>query len=990
MNAPISIDRSLFESLNQSLDGNVEFDSLTRKLYSTDASVYQRLPAAVAFPKSAGDIQKLIEFANTHDISLVPRTAGTSLAGQVVGNGIIVDVGKHFTTIGDIDLEKRTVVVQPGVVRDELNLKLAPHGLMFGPETSTSNRAMIGGMLGNNSCGSNSIVYGTTRDQTIEVTGFLSDGSEVTFGPLSKMEFHQKCELHTVEGEIYRTIAATLTPPENRQLISDQFPNPSIHRRNTGYAIDALMHCNSFDTQSDKPLNVCKLIAGSEGTLFFATSIKLQLHPLPPKENVLLCVHFKSVDEALRANIIAMQHPVHASELIDQLVLEGAARNISQRENLKFVEGEPGAILVLSLRGETRNQIDQLFNTIQEQLANAQLGYAFPVLSGDDIKRIWDLRKAGLGVVANVPGDAKPVAVIEDTAVSIEDLPAYIRDIDQLLIEKHDCQCVYYAHAGSGEIHMRPVIDLKKPDGVKQFRNIATDVAALVRKYNGSLSGEHGDGLARSEFIESMVGPECYDMMRQIKTAFDPKGIFNPGKIVDPWPMDRSLRFEDRPNTRELETVFDFEKTLGLQRAAEMCSGSGDCRKTAQIGGTMCPSFMATRNERDSTRARANIVRHVLAESEGDRRKLANPEIADAMDLCLACKGCKSECPSNVDVGKMKAEFQQAWHDRFGVPRRTKLIASIDRLNRIGAKFRWLSNFVVSNSVTGWLLKKSAGFATKRSLPTFSAQSLRSWFNEHTPHANANSKGRVLFFCDEFTNFNESQIGIAAIEVLEQLGWAVEMPNHLESGRASLSKGLLRNARDIASKNVKLLAPIVKDDFPLISVEPSAILSFRDEYIDLLRGEEKESAKLLAKNCLTFEEFIRREVDAGNITSKQFTSENKTIRLHGHCHEKSLIGLVPAIRTLGLPENYRVRLIPSGCCGMAGSFGYESEHFDVSMKIGELVLFPTVRSEPADSLIAATGTSCRHQIKDGTNRLALHPAEILRSALSQSKVTKKT
>lgn len=982
MNAPTSIDQSLLESLKQSLDGNIEFDSLTRKLYSTDASVYQQLPTAVAFPESADDIQRLIEFANANDISLVPRTAGTSLAGQVVGSGIIVDVGKHFTTIGDIDLENRTVVVQPGVVRDELNLKLAPHGLMFGPETSTSNRAMIGGMLGNNSCGSNSIVYGTTRDQTIEVTGFLSDGSEATFGPLSKTEFEQKCELQSLEGKIYRAIAATLGPDANRQLISEQFPKPTIHRRNTGYAIDALMHCNAFDTESNSPLNVCKLIAGSEGTLFFATSIKLQLHPLPPKENILLCVHFTSVDEALRANIIAMQHPVHASELIDQLVLQGAARNIGQRENLKFVEGDPGAILVLSLRGDTRDEIDRLSSTIQNQLTEAGLGYAFPVLSGDDIKRIWDLRKAGLGVVANVRGDAKPVAVIEDTAVSIEDLPAYIQDIDQLLLEKHDCQCVYYAHAGSGEIHMRPVIDLKKPDGVKLFRNIATDVAALVRKYNGSLSGEHGDGLARSEFIESMIGPECYDLLREIKTAFDPKGIFNPGKIVDPEPMDRALRFEGRPDTRNLETVFDFDNTLGLQRAAEMCSGSGDCRKTAAIGGTMCPSFMATRNERDTTRARANILRHVIADSGDTPNPLANAEIRDAMDLCLSCKGCKSECPSNVDVGKMKAEFLQAWQDKHGVSRRTKLIANIDRLNRLGAKFRWLSNFMASNAVTGWLLKKSAGFATKRSLPTFSPISLRSWFRKHTPHTNAGNKGKVLFFCDEFTNFNESHVGIAAIEVLERLGWTVEMPQHLESGRASLSKGLLRKARDIASANVRTLAPIVNDDCPLISIEPSAILSFRDEYIDLLRGAEKESAKQLAKNCLTFEEFFRREVEARNITSEHFTSESKTIRLHGHCHEKSLIGLVPAIRTLQLPENYRVRLIPSGCCGMAGSFGYESEHYEVSMKIGELVLFPTVRSEPDDSLIAATGTSCRHQIKDGTDKRAFHPAEILRQALN--------
>ena len=839
--------RSLFESLDRVLDGTIEFDSLTRKLYSTDASVYQQLPSAVAFPKSAKDIQRLIQFANENDTSLIPRTAGTSLAGQVVGDVIIVDVGKEFTDIGDIDVSQRTVVVQPGVVRDELNLELVQHGLMFGPETSTSNRAMIGGMVGNNSCGSNSIVYGTTREQTLEVTGYLSDGSEVTFGPLSKVEFQKKCELESLEGEIYRTIAQIFGSESNRLLVTEHFPNATIHRRNTGYAIDALMQCDVFEPGSSESFNFCKLIAGCEGTLFFATSIKLRLHELPPKENALLCVHFASVDEALRANIIAMESPVYASELIDHLVLEGAARNIGQRENLRFVEGEPGAILVLSLRGQTKSEVSQLASSIEQSLVEAGLGYAFPVLAGDDIKRIWDLRKAGLGVVANVVGDAKPVAVIEDTAVAVEDLPAYIRDVDQLLLSKYDCQCVYYAHAGSGEIHMRPVINLKQAEGVKKFRDIATDVAALVRKYNGSLSGEHGDGRARSEFIEFMVGKECYELLRRIKTVFDPQSIFNPGKIVDPQLMDRALRFENRPLTRDLETVFDFENTQGLQRAAEMCSGSGDCRKTSKIGGTMCPSFMATRNERDSTRARANVLRHVIADAGDSANPLANDEIRDTMDLCLSCKGCKSECPSNVDVGKMKAEFLQAWQDKHGVSRRTRLIANIDRLNRMGAKFRWLSNFIVSNSISSWLMKKAVGFSTKRSLPKFSKQNLEDWFRNHAPHDNAGSKGKVLFFCDEFTNFNESEVGIAAIEVLERLGWSVEIPDHLESGRASLSKGLLRNAQKLASANVSKLAPLVSADCPLVSVEPSAILSFRDEYIDLLRDDEKESAKQLAE-----------------------------------------------------------------------------------------------------------------------------------------------
>lgn len=972
-----SIDIAKLASLDRELDGTVEFDSLTRKLYATDASVYQSLPAAVAFPKSDDDIQKLIQFANTNSTSLIPRTAGTSLAGQVVGDGIVVDVGKHFTSIGEIDIENRTVIVQPGVVRDELNLELSQHRLMFGPETSTSNRAMIGGMLGNNSCGSNSIVFGTTRDQTQEVTGFLSDGSKVTFGLLTPAEFEAKCQLETLEGEIYRSARTILEPESNRALIHSNLPKPSIHRRNTGYAIDALMQCDVFDSNSNEAFNFCKLIAGSEGTLFFATSIKLKLHDFPPSENGMLCVHFESVNQALQANIIAMEHPVYASELIDDLVLQGAARNINQRENLAFVEGNPGAILVLSIRGETKAKVEQLAAMIESQLKGSNLGYAFPLLWGSDIKRIWDLRKAGLGVVGNVPGDSKPVAVIEDTAVAIEDLPSYIEDVSRVLKEKHDCECVQYAHAGSGEIHLRPVINLKLAEGRQRFRDIASDIAAIVKQYRGSISGEHGDGLLRSEFIELMIGPECYAMLRDIKVAFDPRGIFNPGKIVDPHPMDRQLRFENAPLTKDIETVFDFESTLGLQRAAEMCTGSGDCRKTSKIGGTMCPSFMATRNERDSTRARANIVRHSIAETG----ELATEEVRDAMDLCLSCKGCKSECPSNVDVGKMKAEYRQAWHDKHGISKRAKFVANIAKLNRLGSRFKSLSNFATSNFLTGTLLKKRIGFSTKRSLPKFSPVDLRNWFATHDVHENAGTKGKVLLFADEFTEFHESQIGIAAIELLERLGWSVEIPDHLESGRASLSQGLLKRARDIAAENVGKLAPLVGDHCPIIGIEPSAILSFRDEYVDLLRGEEKETAKRLAMNCLTFEEFFAGRIETKEVSEDSFTDEAVTIRLHGHCHEKALIGLIPTIRSLQLPANYQVRLIPSGCCGMAGSFGYEDEHFDVSMAIGELVLFPTIRNEPANSLVAATGTSCRHQIHDGTGRLALHPVQILRDAL---------
>ncbi len=976
--------------LARDFDGAIETGSLHRSIYATDASVYQETPLAVAFPKSESDIRKLILFAKAHQTSLIPRTAGTSLAGQVVGSGIVVDVSHHFVDIGDVDLQKRTVVVQPGVVRDRLNGFLAADGLMFGPETSTSNRAMIGGMVGNNSCGSNSIVYGTTRDQTISLTGFLSDGSKVTFEPVTAEQFAAKCELESLEGDIYRKFLDMLGDPDLRDEVSRSFPKANVSRRNTGYAVDALMDCDIFRGTAEKRFNLCQLLAGSEGTLFFTTSVTLQLHELPPPENGLLCVHFESVDQSLRANIIAMQHNVFASELIDNLVLEGAQRNLSQRENLQFVQGTPGAILVLSLRGKSVDDITQQAALIEKQLRDAGLGYAFPMLRGDDIRKIWDLRKAGLGVVANVVGDSKPVAVIEDTAVAIEDLPAYIREIDQLLDQKYDCRCVYYAHAGSGEIHLRPVLNLKTDQGVSKFREIATDVAAIVKKYRGSLSGEHGDGRLRAEFLESMVGPKCYRWMKEIKQLFDPAGIFNPGKIVDATPMDVGLRFEGRPETIQLNTVFDFDNVQGIQRSAEMCSGSGDCRKSAAMGGTMCPSFMATGREKDSTRARANTVRNVLAAAanarqgdgkQNDGNPLVHEDIAAAMSLCLSCKACKSECPSNVDVGKIKAEFLQAWQDERGRTLRTRFIANLDRMNRLGSRMPGVANFLAGNSITGGLLKQVVGFAKDRSMPKIAKVSFERWFGSHQPAANAGSKGKVNFFADEFTNFNDPAPAIAAVEVLERLGWQVNLPRHVQSGRALISKGCLREAKKVAAKNVSLLKDLVSDETPLVSVEPSAILTFRDEYVALLRGSEQSDARELARNCLTFSEFVGAAVERGDVGQELFTNEKKIVRLHGHCHEKALVGLVPAIRTLSLPTNYKVRLIPSGCCGMAGSFGYEAESYDVSMRIGELVLFPAIRSEPESSLIAASGVSCRHQILDGTDVTALHPAEILRASL---------
>ncbi len=965
-----------FENIQHEFNGEFRADLTTRKLYSTDASPYQQIPAAVAFPVNENDIRLLIELANRSATGLIPRTAGTSLAGQVVGPGIVVDVSRHFTAIGQIDTDHKTVWTQPGVIRNELNMVLAKHGLFFGPETSTANRAMIGGMLGNNSCGANSIVYGTTRDHTLEVRGFLSDGSKVHFKSLNYETFHQKTNGDSVEARIYHHIANTFGDLAIRQQILDGFPKSTVTRRNTGYALDSLVE--PFEKKSD--INLCQLIAGSEGTLFFATEIKLQCHDLPPSESALLCAHFESVEHALQATSIAMQYSVNACELIDHLILQGAARNIDQRQNMEFVSGEPAAILMIESRADNVQAAIATCQSIAEQLQNHSLGYAFPILVNDQSQQAWELRRAGLGVVANVPGDAKPVTVIEDTAVALADLADYIKQLNQILKQKYNAHCVHYAHAGAGEIHLRPVLNLKTPEGRKQFREIATDTAALVKKYAGSLSGEHGDGRLRSEFIEQMLGPECYQHIVDMKRVWDPNHIFNPGKIVDAPPMDMHLRAILADNIPT--TVFSFENTQSILGAAEMCSGSADCRKTHLTGGTMCPSYMATRNESDTTRARANILRHVLTDpSIATEDALASDEIKSVMELCLSCKGCKSECPSNVDIAKLKAESQHAFHQKHGIPLRTRLIAAHSSANQWNSKAPRLFNFITQRSFLGRFIKKVLGFHPARSLPPLSRQTLRNWFKKHTPHPNAGSLGSVFLFCDEFTNYLDAHIGIATVQLLERLGYSVEIPKHFESGRAALSKGLLHRAQKLANDNVQQLHSIVSSNQPLIGIEPSAILGFRDEYPDLVRPALRNAATQLAAQTFLIDEFLDAQAQLGKITTEQFGLDKKAIRLHGHCHQKAIASLASTIRILQLPQNYTVRIIPSGCCGMAGSFGYEAEHYDISMQIGELVLFPTIRSEPTESIIAAPGTSCRHQIFDGTDRTALHPVQILLAAL---------
>lgn len=981
--AETSLKNPGLERLKKKLDGELFFDDTMRRLYATDASAYRQMPLAVAIPKSIADIQKLILFARENSTSLIPRTAGTSLAGQVVGGGIVVDVSKHFNRILEINKEESWARVQPGVIRDNLNHYLHPHGLFFGPETSTANRAMIGGMVGNNSCGSNSLVYGSTREHIISVKAILSDGSETEFKALSKEEFEKKCSGIDVSGaleqKIYLEIRDMLSDEKNRTLIRENFPKPEIPRRNTGYALDLLMNAEVFDG-SNIPFNFCKLIAGSEGTLAFLTEIKVNCVPEPPKEKLLVCAHFNDLYESLEANLIALKYNPQVVELMDHYVLECTKTNIEQSKNRFFVQGDPAAILMIDLSGNDMAVAEKDAENLINELKAAGYGYHFPIVKGEDTKKVFNLRKAGLGLLSNLPGDAKPAPVIEDTAVDVRDLPAYIKDFNEIL-KKHGLYSVHYAHVATGELHLRPIINLKTREGNQLFRTIAGEIAQLVKKYKGSLSGEHGDGRLRGEFIKYMVGEESYELIGRVKKLFDPDNIFNPGKIVDTPPMDSSLRYIPGQDTPQFETVLDFSGNQGILRAAELCNGSGDCRKTHLSGGTMCPSYMATKNEKDTTRARANILREILTNSTKSN-PFDSEEIKEVMELCLSCKGCKSECPSNVDVAKLKAEFQYQYHKANGVSLRTWLIGNFSKMTGLAAIVPGIYNFIFNHRSLGNFAKSIVGFAKERSMPPLHNTTLKKWYRKEKKNNFGIQKPaqfikKVYLFCDEFTNYNDVPMGQAAVKLLAKLGYEVVIPKHVESGRPYLSKGLLKEAKSLAEKNVDLLSPVVSAEAPLIGIEPSTILTFRDEYIDLTRGERQKAARELSKNAFLIDEFLASEMDKGNIRADQFKDDKKLVKLHGHCHQKSLSSVVPTKKILSLPANYTVQMIPSGCCGMAGSFGYEKEHYEVSMQVGELVLFPTVRGLAEEVEVAAPGTSCRHQIKDGTGRIAKHPVEIL-------------
>lgn len=979
---------------------NILNDGLHKIAYSTDASTYREVPQGVAYPETVDDIKSLIKEAKQRKSHLIPRAAGTSIAGQVVGKGIVVDI-KGWNTILEVNKEEKWVRVQPGVVRDELNAALKPYGLHFSPETSTSNRCCLGGMFGNNSCGTHSLIYGSTRHHVIACKGILSNGSEFDTERFTEEGY---CFSKPFLESLVKQLKTWAKDESTKNLIEENYPDKSLQRRSCGYAIDEAIEI----VEENPGLAICKLLAGSEGTLAFITEIKVSLDPLPPKEKMVVCAHCNTLEGSFEANLIALKHKPAAVELMDGKILELSFQNLEQKRNSFFVEGMPAALLIAEFWGDTREEIDTKAAAFEEDAKASCLVYTNTRVYGSDVAKVWDLRKAGLGVLSGMKGDAKPIGVIEDTAVAPERLPAYMKDFREMLERLHT-SCVYYGHISTGELHLRPIINIKTTEGKKLFREIAEETAKLVRKHKGSLSGEHGDGRLRGEFIPLMYGDEVYQLMREVKHCWDPDGVFNMNKIVDTPPMDEWLRFEVGQKYKVEEELlsnntyynwraaFDECKVEGasgvrsqahaLMCSIEQCNGAGACLKSNLIGGTMCPAYKVSQDETKSTRARANVLREILTrgfESEAFKDVVAGKsvfdikELSEVLDSCLACKGCLSECPSNVDMTKLRSEILQQKYDRHGTPFRSWMVARMAKMEEFGAMVRPFYNFFATWRPSSWVIKKMVRFSTDRQIPKLSRYSMRKLVaKEKQP-----DEGRkVYLFADEFTNHQEAELGLTFAKLLIKLGYRVEIPKHVESGRAAFSKGCLKLAKIYAIKNVQMLSGIVNDETPLVGIEPSCILSFRDEYPDIVPAGMRDTAKLLAKNCLLFDEFIMREVMAGRISSEAFKELTAEIYLHGHCHQKSLIGVGKCAEMLKLIPGVKVNVIPSGCCGMAGSFGYEKEHYETSKAIGEMVLFPTVRKATVDKqkqvIVAAPGTSCRQQILDGTGVKALHPIEIM-------------
>ena len=949
------VDENKAALLRERIKGEVRFDESARVLYRTDASIYEMEPIGVVLPRDEEDVVSLTFWALENNVSILPRGGGTSLAGQSVGSSIHVDFSKYMNQIGELNAEERWVWVQPGVVLDELNDFLRPHGLLFGPDVSTSSRANIGGMIGNNSCGARSIIYGKTIDHVDELKVVLADGQLTEMAALDKESYRKKASQANLEGQIHRRVSHILE--ENKEEIRTRFPQ--VMRRVSGYNLDAFL-----DTDV---LNLCNLVVGSEGTLCSVVAAKLNLVPLPNCRG-LVAVHFDDLIQSLEANIEILQTDPASVELTDKLLLDLTKESIEHAPRRRFLRGDPEAILFVEYYAESTEDLERKMDVLEDRMRLKGLGYAnVRAISTADQANMWAVRKAGLGLLMGMKGDAKPTSGVEDICIPTKYLPEFVRRVQRSMLS-HGVEATYYGHCSVGVLHIRPVLNLKDPEGIKVLRALEEELSDMALEYGGAMSAEHGDGLARSEWIPKMFGKQILRSFEQTKEAFDPNFLMNPGKIVHAPKMDENLRYDSSYQTNSLETFFTFDSEGGFQEAVELCSGVGQCRK--KLVGTMCPSYMATLEEEHSTRGRANVLRAAL--SGGIEGGLQNETVYQAMDLCLECKACKSECPSNVDMAKIKYEYLAQYYGEHGYPIRSYLFGYIGVLAKIASIFAPISNWIAENRMNRWLLDRFLGIDKRRKLPQFTSNTFSKWFGNHI--SPKNNKGSIVLFNDTFSEYEEPNIAIAATKILESAGYNVILEKKkVCCGRPLISKGFLKQAKENARINVEALLPYAEKEIPIVGIEPSCILSFADDYLDLLKDGDVER---VSENVYMLEEFLALKAREGEL-DLNFSTENRKIWLHGHCHQKALIGTESTLEVLRMPKNFDVQEIPSGCCGMAGSFGYEKEHYEVSQAVGQNRLFDVIEEIKDTDEVVAVGTSCRHQIADFTKRRARHWAEVL-------------
>ena len=967
VNVAESDTREMVEDLNRLVSGEVRFDKMSRALYATDASIYQIEPVGVVLPRSAEDVVAVVETANRYSVSVLPRGGGTSLGGQTVGESIVMDFSKYMNNIVEVNAEERWVRTQPGIVLDVLNHRLRDTGLLFAPDPSTSNRGNVGGALGNNSCGAHSVMWGKTVDNVRELDVVLSNGDPTRFGgALDGARLEALMRTDGLEGDIYRRLFEI--GETHRDEIIARYPK--IQRRVSGYNLDEFTGGMGFD--------MARFAVGSEGTLVSITEAKLKLVPRP-KVTALGVLHCDDLIESMEATVAALDLAPAAVELIGSMIIRQAKSNLAYSRITGFIEGDPEALLAIEMVGDDEREVRAKLDSLGETLARRGLGYAFLKLTRpEDQEKVWDVRKAGLGLMMNVPGDAKPLPFVEDCAVSPERLPDFVRKFDEI-VSANGTEAGYYGHASVGCLHIRPLIDLKNQEGVDRMVAIAEEVGDLVLEYGGSMSGEHGDGLVRSWFNRKMFGDTLYGAFQDVKRAFDPNGIMNPGKIVDAQPMTENLRIGPDYSPPRLNTGFAFAQEGSFAHGIEMCNGQGACRKT--LGGVMCPSFMATREEEHSTRGRANALRSAMSGAL-PTAALAEKRLYDTLDLCLECKGCAAECPSNVDMAKLKYEFLNQYHKTNPLSARAQFFGGIAALSRWGSFFAPMSNWANGLPFVRGMMESRLGIDRRRRLPPFASQTFEQWFRARGGSPDSAAKnGRAVLFPDTFTNYNHPELGRAAVKVIEALGYQVIVPKVKCCGRPMLSKGMMDKARANARYNVETVYEYVESGAPLVGIEPSCVLSFADEYADMT-GVDARKAKAVAESTMLIERFVEYAIERGAALNLDGSKLPDSLLLHGHCHQKALVGTGAAMSVLRSIEGCEVEEITSGCCGMAGSFGYETEHYDISMRIGEMSLFPAIREREGDDFaVIAEGVSCRQQIAHGTGRRAKHLVEALAEAL---------